>query len=365
MNQPIPCSGLDVQALLAPVPGDDAAGKSLRYDPLFRAIADARRHDDESLPMREWERPLVRADWKRVAALASEALATRSKDFQLAAWLCEAWTHLHGVSGFCAGTRLLGALADAYWDGAWPRIDDGDADARSAPLAWLNETMPTVLALHLPLLSLPDDEPVRLTLDLWERSLLTGEDDPGLGREALLQRAQHAPDRPALDTLWRGLHDASAEWAAFDRRVDTLLGAQAPSLARVTDTLARLQRAVAALRGAAHGEAAGAATAALEPTAMAPVAIRDDAVAEPEPAPPDASPAQNALLAHGRIEDRAHAYRLIRDVADYLARHEPHSPTPHLLRRAVRWGELPLADLMQDILREEGDIGRYFALLEN
>ncbi|AQV98966.1 type VI secretion protein ImpA [Cupriavidus necator] len=364
MTMPTPFPIPDAPALLAPVPGDDPAGPSLRYDPVFRAIAEARQHDDDSLPMREWECPLVKADWKRVAALAGEALATRSKDFQLAAWLFEAWTHLHGAAGFCAGVRLLGALVDQYWDSAWPRIEDGDADARSAPIAWLNETLPAVLALHVPLLSLADETPVRVTLDLWERSLAPGDDDDSLGREALLQRAQQAPDRRGLDALWRDLHDASAEWAAFDRRIDALLGAQAPSLVRVTDTLARLVRAVAALRGdeAASGYAHGG-----KPVTMPAAAGRHDAVDDPEPMPvlPAALPGQTAMLAHGRIEDRAHAYQLIRDVADYLARHEPHSPTPHLLRRAVRWGEMPLADLMQDILREEGDIGRYFSLLEN
>jgi type VI secretion system protein ImpA len=359
------CASLDAQALLAPVPGDDPAGASLRYDPVFRAIAVARQHDDESLPMGEWERPLVKADWKRVAALASDALATRSKDFQLAAWLCEAWTHLHGASGFCAGVRLLDALADEYWDAAWPRIEEGDADARSAPIAWLNETLPAVLALHVPLLALADDKPVGITLELWERSLMPGEDEDSLGREALLQRAEQAPDRARLDAVLRDLHDAGAEWAAFDRRIDGLLGAQAPSLARVSETLARLVRAVAALRGdeAGIGTARGENAAASTVAAVGSDDAEDQAGAmEVLPAAPLAQPGP---LARGRIEDRAHAYQLIRDVADYLARHEPHSPTPYLLRRAVRWGQMPLADLMQDILREDGDIGRYFSLLES
>ncbi|MFJ4293254.1 type VI secretion system protein TssA [Cupriavidus sp. NPDC089707] len=356
-------AGVDVEALLAPVPGDDAAGASLRYDPVFRAIAEARQHDDESLPMGEWERPLVKADWKRVAALASDALATRSKDFQLAAWLCEAWTHLHGASGFRAGVRLLRALADQYWDTAWPRIDDGDTDARCAPIAWLNEILPAVLALHVPLLWLADDKPAGITLELWERSLNPGDDEDSLSREALLQRAEQAPDRSRLDVMLRDLHDASAEWAAFDRRIDALLGAQAPSVARVTETLTRLVRAVSALRGdgasigTAHSAAAGTAAAVGSDDA-------EDQAGSMEILPP-APQAHSGPPAGGRVEDRAHAYQLIRDVADYLARHEPHSPTPYLLRRAVRWGQMPLADLMQDILREDGDIGRYFSLLEN
>lgn len=371
MTTPTQCPVADAQALLAPVPGHDPAGASLRYDPVFRAIAEARQHDDESLPMGEWERPLVKADWKRVAALASAALATRSKDFQLAAWLCEAWTHLDGAAGFCAGVRLLGALADTYWDSAWPRMEDGDADARSAPIAWLNETLPAVLALHVPLLTLPDDTPVRLTLDLWERSLQPGEDDDSLGREALLQRAEQAPDRTRLAAILQDLRDAGAEWAAFDRRIDALLGAQAPSLARVTDTLARLVRAVMVLRGdnagtCTAGAGAGAAVATAAADRSGPLG-RDGAANGVAPAPvlPAAPPAQAGSPARGAIHDRAQAYQLIRDVADYLARHEPHSPTPYLLRRAVRWGQMPLADLMQDILREDGDIGRYFSLLEN
>jgi type VI secretion system protein ImpA len=65
------------------------------------------------------------------------------------------------------------------------------------------------------------------------------------------------------------------------------------------------------------------------------------------------------------IADRAHAYRLLEAVAGYLARHEPHSPTPYLVRRAIRWGQMPLAELMRDMLREDGDVARYFSLLED
>ena len=65
----------------------------------------------------------------------------------------------------------------------------------------------------------------------------------------------------------------------------------------------------------------------------------------------------------GLIADRAHAYRLLGEIAAYLARHEPHSPTPYLLKRAVSWGHMPLADLMREIVQQEGDLARYLALL--
>jgi type VI secretion system protein ImpA len=50
-------------------------------------------------------------------------------------------------------------------------------------------------------------------------------------------------------------------------------------------------------------------------------------------------------------------------VAAFLEKAEPHSPTPYLVKRAVTWGRMSLADLMQEVVREEGDISRYFSLL--
>ena len=85
-----------------------------------------------------------------------------------------------------------------------------------------------------------------------------------------------------------------------------------------------------------------------------------------ESAPPQhaAGPADQAPIPHsGAIASRDEAYRLLEDVAAYLQKTEPHSPTPYLIKRAVAWGHMSLADLMQEIVREEGDIARFFSLL--
>ena len=60
---------------------------------------------------------------------------------------------------------------------------------------------------------------------------------------------------------------------------------------------------------------------------------------------------------------RAQAYQLIELAASYLSEHEPHSPTPYLLRRAVMWGTLSLPELMREVMRTEGDASRFFAML--
>jgi type VI secretion system protein ImpA len=78
---------------------------------------------------------------------------------------------------------------------------------------------------------------------------------------------------------------------------------------------------------------------------------------------PSFSAAQEAPLPAGPIASRQEAYRMLEAAAAYLQRTEPHSPTPYLVKRAVTWGQMSLADLMQEILREEGDLTRYFSLL--
>ncbi|HZZ12912.1 MAG TPA: type VI secretion system protein TssA [Paraburkholderia sp.] len=372
MNAPLvldrPASaGLD--ALLAPLDHGDGVGDALRHDPVYQQIRDARRQDDPSLPMREWERPLTRADWKTVATLASDALRARSKDFQLAAWLCEAWTHQRGMAGFVDGMRLLHALAGHFWTRGYPQLEDGDVEARVAPFVWINHTLALVLRLNIPLLSL-SIEPSSINLDDWSR--ITGraaEHSEGLTRELLDSEVDKGDNLADLLRLEESVRAALDITATLERGLDERLGSDAPGFSRVMEALMDLQRAARSLRGdrqtglthfgdAAPDEAqAVGSTAAFDETQygdpQAPYARADDARLAPTALP----------AAQGPIHDRAHAYRLLQDVADYLSKHEPHSPTPYLLRRAVAWGGMPLPDLLREVVHQEGDLSRYLAML--
>ncbi|MEM5345062.1 type VI secretion system protein TssA [Paraburkholderia azotifigens] len=367
---------IDLEALLAPVPEGGGAGVSLRYEPVYQQIRDARTHDDASVPMGEWERPLIKADWKRVASLSTEALCTRSKDFQLAAWLCEAWTHQHRIEGFTAGTRLMAMLAEHYWQNAWPALEDGDTDARVAPFVWLNDTIALVLTLHVPLLTIEGREPAHVNLDEWQRVIMEGSDEDGaeLTRDLLDKHVTQGNNLTALTRLHQRLEIAHENWRGFERLLDTLLQHDAPHLGRVTDVLMRLSRAVTSLLGDRATPAAPSA-----PQQDVP-AIPLDNVAHTRAELPSWENGMSDVLqdapvglqsavsrekpAFAGIESRAHAYQLIELAARYLTEHEPHSPTPFLLKRAVAWGQMSLPELMREVVRTDGDMSRFFALLE-
>ncbi|MGG1947635.1 type VI secretion system protein TssA [Trinickia sp. NRRL B-1857] len=352
---------VDLQPLLSPLPEGDGVGVSLRSDPIWQRIRDAQREDDPTLPMGEWERPLVKADWHTVASLSADALRLRSKDFHLAVWLCDAWTRLYRLEGLMAGVKLLTELVDRYWEHAYPAIDGDDVEARAAPLHWISRRLETVLKLHVPLIGL-SVEPGFVNLDDWQRVVaasLQDDDAPatGLPREMLDREAAQGSNLALLRQLERTAATVLTAIEDLSRRLDQRLGDDAPSFTRVLATLGELQRAARALRGNHALDEAVPATSASHDVDDIRVDDSDDAHLEVEMQP------RTLPLTRDHIVDRAHAYRLLEDIARYLAEHEPHSPTPYLLARAVSWGHMPLPELMRDIVSQEGDLGRYMAML--
>jgi type VI secretion system protein ImpA len=78
-----------------------------------------------------------------------------------------------------------------------------------------------------------------------------------------------------------------------------------------------------------------------------------------------AQPAVPAVpMSHsGPIRSRAEAYMRLEEVAEYLARTEPHSPTPYLIKRAISWGGMRLEDLLPELVRNRGELDEIYDLL--
>jgi len=122
--------------LLQPIPGSNPAGTNLRYDPIYDKIKEARREEDD-VEQGDWKRARKVADWPLVIKLASDALATKSKDLQIAAWLTEALLKQEALGGLRAGLGLLHGLLEKFWDHLYPELEGGDAELRAGPLNWV------------------------------------------------------------------------------------------------------------------------------------------------------------------------------------------------------------------------------------
>jgi type VI secretion system ImpA family protein len=360
---------IDLETLLTPISAGKPSGDSLRYSGVYEAVEEARREDDPSLPQGVWKTELKRADWKEAARLCLDALETRSKDLQLAAWLLEAWIHLEGLPGAAAGLSLLGALCESFWETAHPLPQDGDAEFRLAPLQWVADRVPDAVR------GIPITWPADAGSE--EARPCTYADLEGARYMERLARtdpaaAQSAEERGRVSTD-RFLVSVSLTPTAFysvlatDARqalgaldglgalLNRLCGNDAPSLQRLGDSLFALQHF--ALRVLEERRDRGEEIE--EGDAMPAMAGMDEMDLYPH-----AEEGEEGLFhGGGPIRSRAEAYRRLAEAADYLQRTEPHSPTPYLVRRAVAWGGMSLGELLQELVQGEGDLRAIYTLL--
>lgn len=135
---------LDLDTILAPLPGENPAGIDMRYLPVYDEIKEARRADD-LLDRGEWSRELKTADWAKVFSLSVEALTTKTKDLQLAAWLLEALIRTEGFQGVEVGLAVLAGFLENFWEHVYPEVEDGDLDYRCGPLEFINDKLSGLL----------------------------------------------------------------------------------------------------------------------------------------------------------------------------------------------------------------------------
>lgn len=349
-----------VNELLQPLAGPDPAGRWLRYERAYMELSRSREEDDPNLPLGEWERPLVKANWKRVAADCMRLLREETKDFQIAAWLCDAWIRLYQMEGLRAGVALIDGLAGRYWMNGWPAIEDGDADRRAAPFVWMNTSLPLAVKLHVPLLATSAQREQALRLADWERA--SARDDlkadpaspePAAPTRQAIRASVKAGDGAGLASLVAQSEAAAAMLASLSAALDDRLERDAPSLSRLQAMVEKIRMAADSLMQ----ELPAPSTVPSPEPAPSPATA---AVAAPVAAPAAAPAARSS---GSGFEHREHAYQVLAAAAAYLESIEPHSPAPYLVRRAVELGQLSLPEMLRQVTADAGSLDKFFSLL--
>ncbi len=323
------------EGLLNPIPGDNPSGKTLRYDPVYDKIREARREEDV-LPQGDWSREVKKSDFPLVIKLATEALSTKSKDLQLAAWLTEAVMFRDHVAGLREGLDLLRGYMETFWDTLYPEIDDGDLEFRAGPLAWVGSKL-DVAVRRLPLTK------SKLDYFKFQESRRIGyEADAAANETKATERAAAIAEKKCtaeeFDEAVRATGDAYYEKLAgnlvaaleslqsLETLSDEKFGREAPSYANLRTALEELQDVVKQYHKPA-GEAAEEAPA--EDTVDESAAVAASGSAPAKKKSVSAEPA-----------DRDDALQRLTVVAHFLRHENPLNPIPYLLLRAMRWGEL-------------------------
>lgn len=350
--------------LLNPISAGNPAGENLRYAPVYDKIKEARREEDDA-PQGEWKRERKVADWPLTIKLASEALATKSKDLQLAAWLAEAMLNREGVAGLREVLDVIRGYVENFWEGLYPELEDGDAEYRAAPLQWIGDR------LEMPLKRTPLTRSGLNWFQYKESRAIGTEEaaDSDEKRQARLDAIadgkipQEQFDKDFEETskkFYANLLDAYdgaiESVSALGQVCDEKFGDVSPSFGTLSRALEEVRQTAYILLQAKREKEPDEPAAASE---SEPEPIVEEAYEEPQAAPPLAAAAAAApararrpgILAAEPV-DREDAVSRVVSAAKFLRQQDPYSPAPYLMLRGLRWGELRAssADIDQTLL---------------
>lgn len=348
--------GIDIEVLLAPIAGDAPAGSDLREDfspqSTYYRLRDARaearaaERQADSDPAADFPMP---AQWRVVRDLALQALSTKSKDLEVAAWLTEALVRSDGPRGLAAGARLIAGLAEAFWDSnLYPMPDEDGIATRVAPVTGLNgEGGDGTLAQPLRKLALfqrPSGEP--LAYWQYEQSELMRTVDAARAKQKLaagvlpldgLETEARAAGQGHFAALRRSLRAAHGEWVAMGEVLDAKAGRDGPPTSAVRDLLDKLLSVVSKYAPAVEVEEVAA----------------EDAVAEDGAEGTAVGGATG--LARGPLGSAVNREDMLKElarIAEFFRKTEPQSPIAYTLQEAIRRGRMSWPELLAELVNE-------------
>jgi len=332
--------------LLTPIAGENPSGIDLRYDTkllIYDKIQEARRKDDE-LAQGDWQSERKTANYPLVVKLAQDALATVSKDLQLAAWLSEALLVTEHFAGLHQGLTLCHGLLTNFWDTVYPVIEDGDRELRAKPLAWIGSVLdfpvrsvPLVLAgynsfVYKDSRQLGYEDQAKTDKDRKARSKLIeeGKIPPEVFDKAFAEtpKAMYLKAEKDLDHCLQALE-------TLDKFCDEKFEDDAPAFGKLKTALTDVRQTVHTLLTKKREKEP-------DPVEEIPVAV----VAESGQQETEATVASSATVTAVLLSEPADVRQAVASIAAgaaFLRKREPLSPAPYLILRGLRWGELRTA----------------------
>lgn len=334
--------------------GDDTRDDASPQSPYFN-LKDIRNQ------ARALERQILAEDdlpkiqhWKQLAGEIPVVLAERSKDLEFVAWYIEALCREYGFSGLAQGFELARCCIETHWDNLYPQPDEEGLSTRIAPLAGLNGTdgEGTLIQpiLSIPLFTCPSfgsyatwhaeqvAEVSRMDNSKAQQRIKAGAASP----DELAQAVRETPIDDLLDSH-QAITDAQRAFASLSDAMDKVMTGEPQPTTNIRIALERCKSTLMHQAGD-QIERALARRVTAEATSAA---VSDGQLSATDP-----DVAVNAVQV--ATESRSQALEQLRQLSDFFRQTEPHSPVSYAINQAIRWSELPLPELMQELIADSG-----------
>lgn len=346
-------SVLDLDALLAPIGDSSPTGESLRDDfspvspyQLIKTARNQARLAERKLMEDDQAEGVDKPDWRPILEQGRKLISEKSKDLEVAAWMIEALIRIHGFAGLRDGFRLARELCERFWEGLHPLPGEDGVAQRVAALAGLNgiEGDGTLIGPinRVPLTEGKSEGPFSRA-DYKQAAEIDGIADPlrqaqrierGAVTTQQFERSARECSPAFVIDLQDDLKQAVEEFDALTSLLDERCGNApdgeplAPPSSNIRSTLEDCLRIV---EGVAK-------------------------IVLPQPEETSAGDGGHGGTGNGgesvgkRLQNRNEAFQTLLRVAQFFKDTEPHSPVSYALEQAVRWGRMPLPDLLSELI---------------
>lgn len=347
--------------MLAPIAGPSPVGANLRdiSNPANRGLYDSIRGARQTARKKEMSGgdPATdgsRDDWRSVFTQCINALGTRSKDLEIATYLIESSIRAEGFAALKDSLAAYRMLVEQYWEALYPPLDEENPAGRVAPLGALNGDGDKEGSLRFGIARAPltDGNNDRFGLFHHECGLAMETLSPpqqesrrqsGWVSLAMFEDSVRKTPTAFLDNSLQILRQCGEELDKLTAALQSRLGSDAPSLAKI--------------RGAIEAC-----------TAIVEKYVKERAVAQEDEVRPAAGGGGGGMiggsaLASGAFRTRDEAFDAISRVADFFRKTEPQSPVIFVLEQAVRWGKMPLPELLAEWVADDMMRGQIYKLV--
>lgn len=354
---------VDINSLLEPVSADNAVGGDLRADTsptsLYITIRDARRaaRAAERNSMFDGGSSEANENWQKILELSPQALSQHSKDLEIACWYTEALLRKAGFQGLRDGFTLIKRLIEEYWDkDLYPAPDEDGIETRIAPITGLNgEGAEGVLLTPIRSSDITEDiPPGPFTFWQYKQALDVKriQDDDARSEQAekigfTIEDIENVVEQSS-QSFFIDLRDDVNDCLQLYREISDLLldfcgNQDAPPTSKIIELLEDTLGAINHIAKYKFPVEASNESEISETTGMA---ISSD----------------SPTLISGPIKTREEAFRQLNSISDFFKKTEPHSPIAYVIDRAVKWGDMPLSELMNELIPDHSSRQTYSSL---
>ena len=388
-------SGIELDALLAPITEDSPAGEDIRENPspnsIYRQIKDARSEarsaERNMLFMDEEEATKSKLKsseeyWQTIEKLSPEILKNHAKDLEIASWYTESLLrsrHYHSdypdnsggfVTQFSAlnqGFKLILEMINQYWDNLYPLPDEDGLETKVAPLSGLNGEggEGTLIA---PLRNLF----IGFNFTYWD-ALQAREDDSIADEEKREKKIKQVTENGGwtmteirreinntppkyYECLVKDIESCISTFSTLDQTLYERCQEHAPPTRNITETLEAIRSMVKTI-AEDRLVLAESTNVAMEPADM-PDQMMENSATSPQTISGTTTGVPGFTASHikpidAAIQTREEALKQLLLIAEFFHKTEPHSPVSYSLKKTVRWAKMPLDQLLRELIPDE------------